>query len=57
MLKDAIRTLAASKEKMSMMMGGQLQLAGVSAAEHKALQDALKNQDEKKGNYTLAVWG
>lgn len=57
MLKDAIRSLVGNTEKMSMVMGGQLQLAGVSAAEHNALQDALKKQDDKKGNYTLAVWG
>lgn len=46
MLKDAIRSLAMSKENMSMVMGGQLQLAGVSAAEHKALLGELGKQNK-----------
>ncbi|MFD1954146.1 hypothetical protein ACFSL6_08165 [Paenibacillus thailandensis] len=46
MLKEAIRTLAMSKEKMSMVMGGQLQLAGVSAAEQQALLGELSKKNK-----------
>ncbi|GGG82294.1 hypothetical protein [Paenibacillus radicis (ex Gao et al. 2016)] len=53
MLKETIRSLASN----GFVLGAQPQLAGVSAAEHGALQDALKNQQEKKGNYQLAFWG
>lgn len=56
MLKEAIRSLVGNSERMSMVMSGQVQLAGVSASEYNALQDALKNQDDKKSNYQLAYW-
>lgn len=45
MLKESIRQLVSSKEKMSLAMGGQLQFAGVSAAEQKALLGELKEKD------------
>jgi|GEM_PF-1436809 hypothetical protein len=51
MLKEMIRQLAQSSDKMNMAMGGQLQLAGVSAAEQKALLGELKDKNEKSGNY------
>lgn len=56
MLKEAIRQLASSTEKMSMVMGGQMQLAGVSVAEHKALLGELKDKSDKKENYRLSFW-
>lgn len=46
MLKEAIRSLAMSKDKMSMVMGGQLQIAGVTAAEQKALLGELGKKDK-----------
>ncbi|WP_165279981.1 competence pheromone ComX [Paenibacillus protaetiae] len=54
MLKEAIRSLAMSKEKLSMVMGGQLQLAGVSVAEQKALLGEL-NKEGKKDGYSF-MW-
>lgn len=57
MLKEAIRQLASSKEKMSMVMGGQMQLAGVSVSENKALLGVLKDKNDKKENYSLSFWG
>ncbi|MFX3636181.1 MAG: competence pheromone ComX [Candidatus Pristimantibacillus sp.] len=56
MLKEAIRSLVGNSERMSMVMGGQVQLAGVSASEYNALQDALKNKEDKQGNYQMSVW-
>jgi len=53
MLKDAIRQLVSGTENM---MGGQLQLAGVSAAEQKALLGELKDKADKKENYRMAYW-
>lgn len=47
MLKEVIRQLANSKENMSTVMGGQLQLAGVTVAEQKALFGELKDKNEK----------
>ncbi|MUT67872.1 hypothetical protein [Paenibacillus sp. NEAU-GSW1] len=52
MLKEAIRTLAGN----GFVLNAQPQLAGVSASQHNALQDALKNQQEKKDNYQMAFW-
>jgi len=50
MLKDAIRSLVGNTEKITMVLGGQLQLAGVSAAEHNAIKATLhKNKEEKMG--------
>ncbi|MCU6711831.1 competence pheromone ComX [Paenibacillus sp. J5C_2022] len=51
MLKETIRQLASSKEKMSMVMGGQLQLAGVSAEEQKALLSELNKRDNGVSRY------
>lgn len=56
MLKETIRQLASSTEKMSMVMGGQMQLAGVSVAEQKALFGELKDKSDKKENYRLSYW-
>ncbi|WP_169087261.1 competence pheromone ComX [Paenibacillus sp. PL91] len=56
MLKEAIRQLVSSTEKMSMAMGGQLQVAGVSAAEQQALLGELKNKNEKNSGYAY-MWG
>jgi hypothetical protein len=55
MLKETIRQLAGSTEKMSLAMGGQLQMAGVSAAEKKALLDSLGNKQDKNIRYQM--WG
>ncbi len=56
MLKEVIRQLASSSEKMSMVMGGQqLQMAGVSVAEQKALLGELKNNNEKNSGYAY-MW-
>ncbi|MCA0756694.1 competence pheromone ComX [Paenibacillus sp. N4] len=55
MLKETIRQLASSTEKLSMAMGGQLQVAGISAAEKKALLDSLSNKNDK--NIAYAMWG
>ncbi|HTG70285.1 MAG TPA: competence pheromone ComX [Candidatus Udaeobacter sp.] len=55
MLKETIRQLVSSTEKMSMTMGGQLQLAGVSAAEQKALFGELKEKNEKNSGYAY-MW-
>lgn len=49
MLKETIRQLASSTEKMSLALGGQLQFAGVSAAEQKALLNEVNNKQEKNG--------
>ncbi|WP_165867446.1 hypothetical protein [Paenibacillus pinisoli] len=49
MLKDTIRQLVSSTEKMSLALGGQPQFAGVSAAEHKALLNEMNNKHEKNG--------
>lgn len=46
MLKEAIRSLAMNKDQMSMVMGGQIQFAGVSAAEQKALLGELGKQNK-----------
>lgn len=51
MLKETIRQLVNSTEKLSMAMGGQLQLAGVSSAEQKALMDELKDKKESGYSY------
>lgn len=56
MLKDAIRQLVSNTQNMSMAMSGQLQLAGVSAAEQKALLGELKDKADKKENYRMAYW-
>lgn len=56
MLKETIRQLASGTEKMSLVMGGQVQLAGVSVAEQKALFGELKNKNDKKENYKLSYW-
>lgn len=56
MLKETIRQLVGSKGNMSMAMGGQLQFAGVTAAEQKALLGELKDKQDKKDNYRLAYW-
>lgn len=55
MLKETIRQLVGSVEKMSMAMGGQMQLAGVSVAEQKALLGELKQKDEKNSGYAY-MW-
>lgn len=55
MLKETIRQLVSSTEKMSMAMGGQLQLAGVTAAEQKALLGELNKKNEKSSGYAY-VW-
>ena len=55
MLKEVIRQLASSTEKMTGAMHGNLQLAGVSAAEQKALLGELNNS-EKKGNGYSYLW-
>ncbi|MGO4545882.1 competence pheromone ComX [Paenibacillus sp. 2TAB23] len=55
MLKETIRQLVSSTGKMSMTMGGQMQLAGVSAAEQKALLGELKNKNEKNSGYAF-LW-
>ncbi|CAM4345865.1 hypothetical protein FHS16_002472 [Paenibacillus endophyticus] len=54
MLKETIRQLVSSTGK-SMTMGGQMQLAGVSAAEQKALLGELKNKNEKNSGYAF-LW-
>ncbi|MOA50483.1 hypothetical protein D3C78_1735000 [compost metagenome] len=55
MLKETIRQLVSSTEKMSMTLGGQAQLAGVSVAEQKALLGELKNKDQKGSGYAF-LW-
>lgn len=55
MLKETIRQLVSSTEKMSLAMGGQLQIAGVSMAEQKALLGELKNKQENKNGYAY-MW-
>ncbi|GBG08116.1 hypothetical protein PAT3040_02683 [Paenibacillus agaridevorans] len=45
MLKDMIRQLASSAESMKLVMGGQVQLAGVSTEEQRALLGELKDKD------------
>jgi len=55
MLKEAIRQLVSNTEKMSMAMGGQLQVAGVSVAEQRALLGELKNKNEKNSGYSY-MW-
>jgi len=55
MLKETIRQLVSSTEKMSMAMGGQLQLSGVSAAEQKALLGELNNKNDKNSGYAY-MW-
>lgn len=45
MLKEMIRQLANSSENMKLAMGGQVQLAGVSAEEQRALLGELKEKD------------
>ena len=53
MLKETIRQLASSTEKMSLALSGQLQFAGVSAAEQEALLAELK---EKRDNGYSYMW-
>ncbi|MFD0588869.1 hypothetical protein ACFQZE_12780 [Paenibacillus sp. GCM10027627] len=55
MLKETIRQLASSTENMSLALNGQLQFAGVSAAEQKALLNEMKNNESKKGGYAY-IW-
>lgn len=56
MLKETIRQLVSNgAEKMSMAMGAQPQLAGISAAELNALQGELNNKDKKSSGYAY-VW-
>ncbi|NIK78660.1 hypothetical protein FHS15_003806 [Paenibacillus castaneae] len=55
MLKETIRQLVSGTEKMSMAMGGQPQLAGISAAEQKALLGELNNKNEKNSGYAF-LW-
>lgn len=45
MLKETIRQLVNSTEKMSMAMDGQLQFAGVSVDDQKALLGELKDKN------------
>ncbi|WP_161601433.1 MULTISPECIES: competence pheromone ComX [Paenibacillus] len=55
MLKETIRQLVSNTGNMSMAMGGQLQIAGVSAAEQKALLGELKEKNEKNSGYAY-MW-
>ncbi|WP_424767972.1 competence pheromone ComX [Paenibacillus sp. sgz302251] len=55
MLKETIRQLVSNSEKMSMARCGQLQLAGVSTAEQKALLGELKDKSEKNNGYAY-MW-
>lgn len=54
MLKEMIRQLAGSAENMKMAMGGQVQLAGVSMEEQKALLGELKEKGD--GNRYTYGW-
>lgn len=49
MLKETIRQLVSNTGNMSLALGGQPQLAGISAAEQKALLSEMKNKQEKNG--------
>ncbi|MDQ6420098.1 competence pheromone ComX [Paenibacillus sp. LHD-117] len=51
MLKEMIRQLASSAENMKMVMGGQVQLAGVSMEEQRALLGELKEKDSQTSYY------
>lgn len=53
MLKETIRQLVSGTGNMA--MGGQLQIAGVSAAEQKALLGELKEKNEKNSGYAY-MW-
>ncbi|MEV5030527.1 competence pheromone ComX [Paenibacillus sp. LPE1-1-1.1] len=55
MLKETIRQLVSGTGNVSMAMGGQLQIAGVSAAEQKALLGELKEKNEKNSGYAY-MW-
>ncbi|MHA6480590.1 competence pheromone ComX [Paenibacillus sp. strain BS8-2] len=52
MLKEMIRQLANSTENMKLVMGGQVQLAGVSMEEQKALLGELNQQGKEKYSFT-----
>lgn len=54
MLKEMIRQLAGKTEGMSLALGGQVQLAGISAEERNALLGELK---EKEGNTSYFGYG
>ncbi|MEK3882354.1 competence pheromone ComX [Paenibacillus sp. PL2-23] len=57
MLKEAIRQLAGSRERFSLAMSGQLQFAGMTAAEQHALLDELaeKDKNNKENGYSY-MW-
>ncbi|WP_338552943.1 competence pheromone ComX [Paenibacillus sp. KS-LC4] len=56
MLKEFIRSLAKDSQMMDLAMSGNLQMAGVTSAEKKAIFETLSIQADKKDNYQLAYW-
>ncbi|MFB9325024.1 competence pheromone ComX [Paenibacillus aurantiacus] len=55
MLKEMIQALVQDPGSLLRIQSGQLQLAGLSDTEHRALVDVLKG-DGKEGLARLAMW-
>ncbi|MGG4143912.1 competence pheromone ComX [Paenibacillus algorifonticola] len=56
MLKEFIRSLAQDSQLMNLATSGNLQMAGVTTAEKKAIFETLSIQADKKDNYQLVYW-
>ncbi|WP_155973652.1 MULTISPECIES: competence pheromone ComX [unclassified Paenibacillus] len=56
MLKEYIRSLAKDSQLMDLAISGNLQMAGVTPAEKKAIFETLSIQADKKDNYQMVYW-
>ncbi|SFE97027.1 hypothetical protein SAMN04487969_11088 [Paenibacillus algorifonticola] len=56
MLKEFIRSLAQDSQLMNLATSGNLQMAGVTPAEKRAIFETLSIQADKKDNYQLVYW-
>ncbi|MNI13650.1 hypothetical protein D3C76_96000 [compost metagenome] len=56
MLKELIQALVKDAGAMMNVQAGQLQLAGISAVEHKALMDVLRDKGNKRNEPMEAIF-
>ncbi|NUU59124.1 competence pheromone ComX [Paenibacillus agri] len=56
MLKELIQSLMADPSSWTLLKNGQLQLAGISEVEHRALIDVLGSSEDKNQPMRATYW-
>ncbi|MNH92548.1 hypothetical protein D3C81_2202310 [compost metagenome] len=55
-LTEWVKVLVEQPNKVAQLLTGQLQIAGISAAEQRALKETFRRKDESSAPFKIDIW-